>query len=93
MYGTEGTLIAGRELVLFTRQNKDGETVELDELPQGQGSGSEHFVHCIRTGEQPQFQTSPDLAYAAQQIMEAGLRSATSGMEISLPVEDHLFRF
>ena len=93
VYGTEGTLIAGRELVLFTRQNKDGETVELDELPQGQGSGSEHFVHCIRTGEQPQFQTSPDLAYAAQQIMEAGLRSATSGMEISLPVEDHLFRF
>ena len=93
LYGTEGTMVAGRELLLYTRQNKDGESVELDELPAGQRSASEHFVHCIRTGEQPQFQTCPDLSYSAQQIMEAGLRSATSGMEISLPIEDHLFRF
>lgn len=93
LYGTEGTMVASRELLLYTRQNKDGESVELDELPAGQRCASEHFVHCIRTGEQPQYQTCPDRSYSAQQIMEAGLRSATSGMEISLPVEDHLFRF
>jgi len=93
LYGTEGTIVAGRDLRLYTRKNKEGESVELDELPEGQRSASEHFVHCIRTGQQPQFQTCPDLSYDAQQIMEAGLRSATSGMEISLPVEDHLFRF
>jgi len=92
LYGTEGTLISGSEVMLYTRDNKDGKVVDLDELPEGQRNASEHFVHCINSGEAPQFQTSPELSYGAQQIMEGGLRSATSGMEISLPIEDHLFR-
>jgi len=92
LYGTEGTLISGSEVTLHTRDDKDGRVVELDELPVGQRNAAEHFVHCISTGESAQFQTSPELSYGAQQIMEGGLRSATSGMEISLPIEDHLFR-
>ena len=93
VYGTEGTIVAGRELMLYTRDDKDGTSVDLDPLPEHQQNSAEQFVHCIRSGEPPQFQTCPDLSYQAQQIMEAGLRSATSGMEISLPLEDHLFRF
>lgn len=91
-YGTEGTLTCGKALTLYTADAKDGQVVDLDPLPTNQQTAIEHFAHCIRTGASPQFQTSPDLAYDAQQIMEAGLRSASNGVEIGLPIEDHLFR-
>ena len=90
--GTEGTMLIGKELHLHTRSNKEGQLIELDELAENQRSAIEHFVHCIQNNEQPQFQTSSELSYDAQQIMEGGLRSATTGVEVSLPIEDHLFR-
>jgi len=90
--GTEGTMLIGKELHLHTRTDKEGKKIELDPLAANQTSAIEHFAHCITSGEKPQFQTSPELSYDAQQIMEAGLRSATTGVEVSLPIEDHLFR-
>ncbi len=91
LYGTEGTLVAGQELRLFPRGGKTAATVPLDTLPAGQRCAAEHFVDCVLTGAEPGFQTSPDVAYDAQQIMEAGLRSATTGAQVQLPLEDHLF--
>lgn len=92
VYGTDGTIIVGSEVRLYTKKNTDGESVPLDELPPGQSNATEHFIECIRNGTSPQNQTDPELARAAQEIMEAGLRSATTGMEVQLPIEDHLFR-
>ncbi len=92
IYGTEGTLIAGRQVMLHTRQKKEGTEVDLDELPEHGANATDHFLHSIRTGQEPQFQTGAELSRAAQEIMEGGLRSAMSGMEVSLPIEDHLFR-
>ena len=85
-------MLIGKELHLHTRSNKEGQLIELDELAENQRSAIEHFAHCIQNNEQPQFQTSSELSYDAQQIMEGGLRSATTGVEVSLPIEDHLFR-
>jgi predicted dehydrogenase len=90
--GTEGTMLIGKELHLHTRSDQEGQKIELDKLELQQGSAIGHFTHCIASGEQPQFQTSPELSYDAQQIMEAGLRSATMGVEVGLPIKDHLFR-
>lgn len=92
VYGTGGTLVAGAGLTLFRRGSRAPEDVALDALPAGQGNAAEHFLECIRGQATPQFQTSPDVAYDAQQIMEAGLRAAASGTEIALPLEDHLLR-
>ena len=92
IYGSEGTLVLDGEVTLYTRENKEGESVPLDELPPGQRNGPEHFVHCIRNGIDPQFQSNPDLSRDTQEVMEAALHSATSGVEIALPMEDHLFR-
>ncbi|MDA0746882.1 MAG: Gfo/Idh/MocA family oxidoreductase [bacterium] len=93
IYGTEGTMVSGRESVqLFTRKNKEGTNVPLDELPEGERNGPEYFVRCVRAGVDSVGLTSPDMSRAAQEIMEAGLISATTGMAVSLPVEDHLFR-
>ena len=93
LYGTEGTLIAGtQEVTLYTRSNKEGESVALDALPAGERNGPECFVASIRAGADPAGLTNPDLSRDAQEIMEAGWISATTGMAVSLPVEDHLFR-
>jgi predicted dehydrogenase len=92
LYGTEGTLIAGSEVTLYTRGKKEGEVIAPDVLPKGQNNGPEHFVESIRLGQVPQFLTSASLSHNAQEIMEAGLMSAMSGMAVSLPIEDHLFR-
>ena len=77
---------------MYTRKNTEGETVSPDPLPEGRRHAPEYFVGCIRRGEDPVGLTSPDLSRGAQEIMEAGLISATNGMAVSLPVEDHLFR-
>lgn len=93
IYGTEGTLISGREAVqLYTRENKEGEDVPLDDLPEGRRHAPEYFVACIQEGVDPEGLTNPDLSRGAQEIMEAGLMSATTGVAVSLPVEGHLFR-
>jgi len=92
LYGTEGTLVMGAEVWLYTRRKPEGVCVPLDDLPRGERDPFEYFARCIHRGEDPQGLCSPDLGRAAQEIMEAGLRSATSGREIALPIEDHLFR-
>lgn len=93
IYGTEGTIVAGgNSVMLYTRDNKDGESVPVDDLPSGQTNGPEHFIECIQTDTEPAFVTNADLSRHAQEVMEAGLISATSGSAVSLPVEDHLFR-
>ncbi|MBT5875300.1 MAG: Gfo/Idh/MocA family oxidoreductase [Candidatus Latescibacteria bacterium] len=91
-YGKDGTIVAGEEVVLHTKDTPDGTTVPLDELPSGEMNAVDHFVTCVRDGVPPKGQASPELSRNAQEIIEAGLRSAAAGMEVQLPVEDHLFR-
>ena len=92
IYGTEGTLIAGKEVTVYTRSNEEGETVALDELPAGQSNGPEYFLGSVTAGEDPEGVSNADLSRDAQEIMEAGLLSAVNGVTVSLPVEHHLFR-
>lgn len=92
LYGTEGTLIAGAEVTVHTRGDKEGKTVELDELPEGQTNGPECFLGAIRSGKDPAGLPNPDLSRDAQEVMEAGLLSALNGVTVALPVEHHLFR-
>lgn len=92
LYGTEGTLVIGAEVWLYTRRKPEGSCIPLDDLPRGERDPFEYFARCVQRGEDPQGLCSPDLSRAAQEIMEAGLRSVTSGREIALPIEDHLFR-
>lgn len=92
VYGTEGTLVIGAEVWLYTRKKPEGTCVPLDDLPRGERDPFEYFARCVQKGEDPQGLCNPDLGRATQEIMEAGLRSATTGREIALPIEDHLFR-
>ncbi|MDE2734867.1 MAG: hypothetical protein OXI72_10775, partial [Gemmatimonadota bacterium] len=92
LYGTEGTMVVGNQVTVYTRQNREGTEVELDELSASQSNAATHFLHCIRSGQPPQGTTNATQSRHAQEIMEAGLQAATSGIEVSLPLEGHLFR-
>jgi predicted dehydrogenase len=92
LYGTEGTLVAGADVTVYTRTNKDGETVELDDLPDGQVDGPSCFIHALQQNKEPEGLPNADLSRDAQEIMEAGLLSAMNGITVTLPVEHHLFR-
>lgn len=92
LYGTDGTAVIGRDLTVHTRGEPSGQTLDCPPLPQGRGNASEYFLECIAEGREPEGQTNPMVSRAAQEIVEAGLRAATTGMEIALPLEDHLFR-
>ena len=92
LYGTEGTLVAGEEVTVYTRKDKEGTTVEQDVLPKGQSNGPECFLNCLRSDKDPDGLPNADLSRDAQEIMEAGLLSAVNGMTVSLPIEHHLFR-
>ena len=54
LYGTEGTIVVGNQVTVYTRQNREGTEVELDELPATQPNAATHFLHCIRSGQPPQ---------------------------------------
>ena len=92
LYGTEGTMVVGDKVTVHTRQNREGTEVELDELSASQSDATAHFLHCIRSGQPPQGTTNATQSRHTQEIMEAGLQAATSGVEVSLPIEGHLFR-
>ena len=92
LYGTDGTLIAGQEVTVHTRTDKEGKSVELDALPEGQTNGPECFIGSLQQDKEPQGLPNADLSRDAQEIMEAGLLSAVNGVTVNLPVEHHLFR-
>ena len=92
LYGTEGTMVVGNQVTVYTRQNREGTEAELDELSVSERNAATHFLHCIRSGQSPEGTTNATQSRNAQEIMEAGLQAATSGIEVSLPIEGHLFR-
>ena len=70
------------ELEGFVEERGEGDDWVLIYDPMPGGSG---FLQQVRERWQK-------VCVRAQEIMEAGFLSATSGIAVSLPVEDHLFR-
>jgi predicted dehydrogenase len=98
--GSTGTLVARRrpftqegevgELGLVyhvTRERPDGQFFEPPLLAEGERSAVEHFLHCLAT-DQPFMQlVSHQLGRDTQEVLEAGLRAARDGREVSLPLD------
>ena len=91
IYGTKGTILVeprvGGRLYLATEADPQGSEVPvLDPEPFLQNSAN-HFVHMIRTDGEPWMFCNPAHARNAQEILEAGVRSAQEGSHITLPLE------
>ncbi len=88
IYGSEGTLFVERSgrLLLATREHGEGVAVDVPEPPSEAASASAYFLHCIANDLPVEGICNPAVGRDAQEILEAGLLSATYGETMSLPL-------
>lgn len=87
-YGTEGMIgIKGGKVVIRTPDEPEEKAIEPDELPEGQRTGPEHLLHCIETDEEVIGTCNAVVSRNAQEILEAGLISADTGKEVTIPIQ------
>lgn len=90
IYGSEGTLVVepgvnGR-LLLATREQEDGVELEVPSLPAEMQNATAYFLSRIVAGQPMEGLCSAEVGRDAQEILEAGLLSATSGTAVSIPL-------
>ncbi len=87
-YGTGGSLAIQGGKLLLQEPDKQPQTIDPPPTRSPRRSGPEYLIHCIESGEPMEGYCSPRVSRDAQEILEAGLRSADSGQFVSLPVTD-----
>ena len=89
IYGTEGTLVVeprdGGRLLLATEADPEGSPVELPEQAPHLRDSAAHFLHLISGGEELMPLCEALACRDAQEILEAGLASSSSGTANTLP--------
>ncbi|WP_417381193.1 Gfo/Idh/MocA family protein [Gimesia sp.] len=78
IYGTQGTYIVepqkkGR-LMLANADQPEGAEVKVQCPVLSLQTATEHFAHCVRTGETPWGLCAPETSLQAQRILEAGMQ-------------------
>ena len=87
IYGSDGSLAILHDKILIQRPGKSEETMIPAELLEPYRTGPEYLLHCIETGAQVEGFCSPKVSRDAQEILEAGLRAADSGLTQMLPLD------
>lgn len=89
-YGTRGTLLVEgkrpRYLMLADEANPDGVRIDVPEPPANLRSATACFLDSIVNDRPIEGLCSPEVSRDAQEILEAGLRSAAAGKALSLPL-------
>ncbi len=102
LYGRDGTLVAERQppkgeghgggsaghVLHVTRDNPDGRPIEPPPLPEGERSAVEYFLTCLAQDRPIEGLVSLAVGRDTQEILEAGLRGARAGQEVSLPLTE-----
>jgi len=85
-YGTEGicAMLGGK--VVIHRPGQPAEEITPEPLVYPLRNGPEYFMHCLVTGEPIKGCCSAATSRDAQEILEAGLRSADTGQHVHLPI-------
>lgn len=98
--GTTGTLVVRRQTSLreghaatgvsliehITPDTPNGRTITPPPLPTGEQNAIEHFLACLAAQRPFHPLTTLQLGYETQELLEAGLRAATEGREVTLPL-------
>jgi predicted dehydrogenase len=84
----EGQVTRSATLELITPENPDGTLLDVPKLPVGQRSAVEYFLSCLERDRPFEGMLSASVGRDAQEILEAGLRSAQDGREVSLPLDN-----
>lgn len=82
----EGQVMRAGYIELVSPDEPDSRVIEAPELPAGERTAIEYFLARLADGRPFEGQVSPSISRDAQEILEAGLRSARAGQEVSLPL-------
>lgn len=98
VYGQAGAIaVTGQSELRVARSSASGErvatktdTVECPALPAHYRSAPDYFCHCLLHDEPFEGIVRPDLSRDAQEILQAGIESMTTGREVGLPLGPYL---
>ena len=91
MYGSEGMLVVHPDKIQHaTQDNPDGVFIDPPPLPPEYADGTAYFLSRILTGQPVEGMCNAEVSRDAQEILEAGLISARTGREVSLPLKSSL---
>jgi len=83
VYGTDGTIVldsTGKDPILrLERAGSDTEYIDIGALPAGRTDVAEELIHHLSTGDPLHNSLTADFNLEVMAILDAGLRSATSG--------------
>lgn len=85
-YGTEGSLAILGDRLIQQRAGKETEEIVPPPTAAPRRNAPEYLIHCLESGEPIQGFCSMEVSRDAQEILEAGKRSADTGVTISLPL-------
>jgi len=85
-YGTGGSLAVSGDKVLWQRPGHGLEILAPPPTIAPYRNGPEYLLHCIETRQPVEGFCSPRVSRDAQEILEAGLRSADTGQTQTLPL-------
>lgn len=86
-YGTGGSLAVAKDKLIWQRPGQSPETVSPPALSSPYRSAPEYLLHCLETKQPVEGFCSPQVSRDAQEILEAGLRSADTGQTMTLPLK------
>jgi predicted dehydrogenase len=86
VYGTEGSLGIHHGKVLIQRPGKPEEAIDPTPTVYPHRSGPEYLLYCLENNVPVEGFCSPAVSRDAQEILEAGLRAATTDQTQKLPL-------
>jgi predicted dehydrogenase len=90
-YGDKGTIVVHRDKIqVATAGQPNGEFIEAPEPPAEARTGTDYFLSRIPAGQPVEGLCNAEISRDAQEILEAGLISARTGSEVSLPLRTSL---
>jgi predicted dehydrogenase len=87
VYGSEGAIGVAGDKIILKRPGKPDELYAPPPTESPRRSAPEYLLHCLENGVVVEGYCSPQVSLIAQEILEAGLRSADSGQTQTLPLK------
>lgn len=86
VYGSEGSIGVRGGQIVIQRPGKEEEAFNPPPTEYPLRTAPEYLIHCIENKVPIEGFCSPKVSRDAQEILEAGLRSANTGQTLSLPI-------
>jgi predicted dehydrogenase len=86
VYGSEGSLGVSHGKIVIQRPGKEEEALTPPPTQYPHRTAPEYLLYCIENKVPIEGYCSPQVSRDAQEILEAGLRSANTGQTLTLPI-------